>query len=318
VQLREDVLALFANVSMASTLDASTPRRPALASARLKAIGLMCAAVALFACLDSTAKVLVTSGYPIGQVVAARYISNLLILLVFINPWTMPRAFVSARPGKQVFRGMLLLGSTALNFVAVRYLQLAETMSIMFATPFITAILAGVFLGQWLGRARWLAIVLGFVGVLIVLRPGTGGLHWAAFLSLAGACCYAVYGLMTRDLAAHDPPETTVTFGSVMGAALAAPLLFLPGGAVLPATILDGALMIGMGAFGLLGHWCLILAHRHASAQELSPFIYTQMVWMIALGWLLFSDVPNAFTLAGAGVVICSGLYLLTLERRGR
>jgi drug/metabolite transporter (DMT)-like permease len=290
--------------------------RRTIAADRLAAIGMMCAAVACFAALDATAKYLVGNGYPAGQVVAARYISNLLLLLVVVNPWTVPGLFRTARPKLQLVRGVLLLGSTALNFVALRYLQLAETISIMFATPFITAVLAGLFLGQWLGPARWVAVAAGFLGVLVVTRPGFGGLHWAASLCFAGAICYAVYGLMTRQLAAHDSSLTTLAYGSLVGAACAAPLLAIPGGVVLPLTAYDALLMVALGGFGGIGHWFLILAHRRAPAQELSPFIYTQLVWMVGLGWLVFGDVPGAATLVGAAIVVASGLYLLALERR--
>lgn len=289
----------------------------ALRAARWVAIGLIAAAVACFSVLDMCAKLLVTSGYPAEQVVFARYASNAAILLLFVNPWTVPRAFVSAKPFRQTIRAVLLVGSSLMNFVALKYLQLAEANAIMFATPFITAILAGVLFKQWIGPWRWLAIACGFVGVLVVVRPGLGGLHWAAGLCLVGACCYAVYNLMTRDLAAYDPSVTTITLGSLIGALVAVPLVLVAGQIVWPQSLTDWILMGATGAMGLLGHWFLILAHRRASAQDLAPFTYTQIVWMILIGFLVFGDIPGLFTLIGAGIVVASGLYLLILEQRG-
>lgn len=294
-----------------SRADGTAPRRT-----RFIAIGLMCAAVAAFACLDTIAKYLAAVGYSTEQIVFVRYASNLTLLLLVVNPWTVPGVLRSERPVLQIGRAALLAGSTAMNFFALRYLQLAETVSIMFATPFITAILAGLVLKQWIGRARWVVIVIGFIGVLIVARPGLGALHWAAGLSFAGAVCYAVYNLLTRHLAAHDPPTTTLMLGSLYGVALTFPFILIPDVATLPKTTLDALLFVATGAFGLVGHWLLILAHRHVAAEALSPFIYTQIVWMVLLGWIVFGDVPHAATMIGAGLVIASGLWLLTLERR--
>jgi len=276
----------------------------------------MCAAVALFACLDTCAKFLTQAGYPPGQVVCARYVVNLLLLLVVINPWTVPGVLASARPGVQVVRGLLLLGSTTLNFIGLQYLQLAETSAIMFATPVIVAVLAGLFLKQWIGPGRWAAIAAGFLGVLVVTRPGFDGLPPAAFLAVAGAFCYAIYNLLTRELAGLDRPETTILLGSACGAIASLVFLALPGGVVMPASLRDWGLMLGLGFFGLVGHWCLILAHRHVSAQDLSPYSYSQIVWMILFGHLVFADVPSLYTLIGAGIVIASGLALLVMDRR--
>jgi drug/metabolite transporter (DMT)-like permease len=276
----------------------------------------MCAAVACFACLDASAKLLVGRGYAAEQVVFVRYAANLALLLAFVNPLTVPGVFRSARPGLQIARGVMIVVSSGTNFFALRYLQLAETVSIMFAAPFITALLAGLVLKQWLGPWHWAAIGLGFVGVLIVTRPGLGGLHWAAWLMVVGACAYAIYNLLTRAVAAHDSAATTITLGSLYGTLFSAPFALAPAAMRAPESMTDAALMLGTGAFGLVGHWLLVLAHRRASAQSLAPFVYTQLVWMILLGWTVFGDVPAPSTLLGAAVVVASGLWFLALERR--
>lgn len=174
--------------------------------------------------------------------------------------------------------------------------------------------LAGPILGEWLGWRRWAAICFGFVGVLLVTRPGAGGIHPAALLSLGGALCYAFYGIMTRALSRTDSNETTLFYSNLVGAVAMLPVL--PFVWTAPSDPLLIALMIVMGVFASLGHYLLIIAHRLAPASILSPFIYTQLVSTIALGYFVFGDVPNHWTMAGAATVIASGLYLIHRERK--
>lgn len=282
---------------------------------RLTGIALMCGAVALFALLDTVAKYL-SAQMPTSQIVAARYITAFLLALVLVNPITHPRLVVTGRPALQFVRSVLMLATTVFNFIAVRYLQLDQTLSIMFSAPFLVALLAGPVLGERLDWRRWAAIAVGFAGVLLVTRPGTGGIHPAALLMFAGALCYAVYGIMTRALARTDSNETTLFYTNLVGVVCMLPVL--PFVWTPPQDVLSWALMLVMGFFGGLGHYLLIVAHRLAPASVLSPFIYSQMVWMIALGYLVFGDVPNEWTLMGAGIVIASGLYLIHRERRRR
>jgi drug/metabolite transporter (DMT)-like permease len=279
---------------------------------RLAGIALMCGALFSFACLDAAAKWLNQTLDPV-LTVWVRYVGSVVFVSLFVNPWTTPGVARTARPWLQAGRSVLLLGSTALNFVALKYLQLIETVSIMFATPFIVALLAGPLLGERVGPRRLAAIAVGFLGVLIITRPGLGGLHPAAFLSLGGAVCYALYSIATRILAAHDSSATTMFYSGFAGIALVTPLV--PFAWSLPDSPLVWAMMVVVGGFGALGHWLLILAHARAPAPILSPFIYTQIVWMIALGFVIFGDLPDGWTLAGSAVVIASGLYLLYRER---
>jgi drug/metabolite transporter (DMT)-like permease len=280
---------------------------------RLTGIALMCGAVACFAFLDTTAKYL-SAEMPTSQIVAARYISAFLLALILVNPFNRPRLMVTRRPVLQIVRSVLMLATTVLNFVALRYLQLDETLSIMFSAPFLVALLAGRFLGESLDWRRWVAIVVGFAGVLLVTRPGAGGIHPAALLMFVGALCYAVYGIMTRALARTDSNETTLFYTNLVGVIFVLPIL--PFVWTPPGDALSAVLMVVMGFFGGFGHYLLIVGHRLAPASVLSPFIYSQMIWMIGLGYFVFGDVPNYWTLAGAAVVIGSGLYLIHRERR--
>jgi drug/metabolite transporter (DMT)-like permease len=279
---------------------------------RLVGIALMCGALISFACLDCSAKWLNRSIDPV-LTIWVRYVGSIVFVSMFVNPWTTPGVAHTARPWLQAGRSLLLLGSTALNFFALKYLQLTETMSIMFSTPFLVALLAGPLLGERVGPQRRAAIAVGFIGVLIITRPGLGGLHPAAFLSLAGAVCYALYSIATRILASYDSSATTMFYSGFAGLLLATPLM--PFVWSVPDSPLVWAMMVVVGALGALGHWLLILAHARAPAPVLSPFIYTQIIWMIALGFVVFGDLPDGWTLVGASVVIASGLYLLYRER---
>ena len=291
------------------SIDAVTPQERA---ARNRAIFLMLGALACFACLDASAKYL-GRGLPVLEVVGARYIVSALMALAVLNPLTAKGAFVSARPGLQIFRSTLLLLSTALNFFALRSLQLAETMSIGFVMPLAVALLAGPLLGEWVGPRRLAAIVVGFAGVLIVTRPFSGAFHPAMLVSLASVLCYALYSITTRKLAAHDSSSTTLLYSNLVGAVvLVVPVILMW---QTPQDALSWGLMIFMGLAASVGHFLLIAAHRLAPAAVLAPFVYMQLVVMLALGWFVFGDWPGPTTLAGAGVVIGSGLYLLYRER---
>src|SRR5258707_2360826 len=263
---------------------------------RLIGIGLMCGAVAAFACLDCMAKYLGTH-MDVMQVVGVRYVSAFLIALLFSNPISRPGLLRTGRPALQLGRSVLLLGSTFFNFMAFRYLQLDEALAILFSTPFMVAILAGPMLGEWVGWRRWIAIGVGLLGVLVVVRPGLGGLQWAALLSGGSAVCYAFYSITTRMLARYDSSQTTLFYSNMLGAAIMLPVL--PFVWTPPRSVLDAVLMVALGAFGAFGHYLLILAHRHAPASVLSPLMYTQLIWATAFGYLIFANVPSRRTLAG-------------------
>jgi drug/metabolite transporter (DMT)-like permease len=293
-------------------LAAAAPLPPDTGKTRLTAIGLMCSAVLLFALLDASAKWLSGSMDPV-QIVFARYAGSMILVSLLLNPWSRPGILQTRQPWLQAIRSLLLLGSTALNFFAVKYLQLAETVSIMFAGPLLVALMSGPMLGEWPGPRRLVAIAVGFLGVLVITRPGFGGMHPAALLSVLGCICYSFYSLATRKLAAFDSPETTMVYSGVAGTLAMAPLI--PFFWAMPQTPLTWFLLFGTGVLGGFGHWLLILAHRLAPASVLAPFIYSQIVWMIGLGWFVFGQLPDRWTFVGAGIVIASGLYLLYRER---
>ncbi len=272
----------------------------------------MCCAVLCFAILDAMAKWLGTH-IPVMQVVGMRYVTAFLIALAFSNPINRPGLLKSGRPWLQLLRSIMLFGSTIFNFLSFRYLQLDEALSILFSTPFLVAILAGPILGEWVGWRRWTAIMVGFAGVLVVVRPGLGGMQGAALLSFCSALCYAGYNIVTRMLSSVDSSQTTLFYANLFGFVIMTPVLPF---VWVPPSLLDMVLMVAFGCFGAGGHFLLILAHRNAPASVLSPFIYTQIVWATTLGYLVFANVPNQWTVAGACIVIASGLYLIYRERK--
>ncbi len=278
---------------------------------RLVGIGLICAAYICFTLLDTTAKWL-NHSIPTTQTVWSRYTFSVMIVFAFLNPWTKPGVLKTRRPALQVTRSILLFGSTMANFIAINYLQLAQTMTIALATPLLVALLSGPFLGEHVSRDRLLAIFLGFMGVILVARPGFGGIHPIAILSIIGMICYAVFSLMTRRLAGFDSTETTLVYSGLVGAIILS--VFMPLFWQKPPDLLTMCLMVATGAFGAIGHFFLIHAYRHAPAYILSPFMYTQLGWMILSGYLIFGDIPDQFTIAGGSIVALSGLYLIWKE----
>jgi drug/metabolite transporter (DMT)-like permease len=281
---------------------------------RLKAIVLMCAAVTLFACLDTMAKYLVShTGFSTAQVVWTRFTGQALLMAAIVGPWTIPSLLKTRKPVLQITRSFLMLACTACNFIAVQYLRLDQTVSIAFLAPLVVAALAGPFLGEWVGWRRMLAILIGFAGILIVVRPGFADVHWAFAVSLLSMLAYAFFMLLTRKLSTFDPPLVTLFYALLAGIILVAPLAFAHW--TWPSGALQWLALLSLGAFGGLGHYLLILAYRLAPASSVSPFLYFQLISMLSLGYLVFGDVPDRWTLAGSAVVIASGLYLVHRER---
>ena len=282
---------------------------------RLEGIGLICLALMLFSGLDTSAKWLTRHDIPAVQITWMRYLVAFLVVAVVFNPIRAPEAWRTKRPGLQLVRAFALFGSTIFNFLALRTLQLADTMSITFATPFLIALVAGPLLGETVGPRRWAAILVGFGGVLVVTRPGAS-FDPAMLWTFAAVVCYAAYAITTRMLSGVDASSSMLLLSAALPSALMIP--FVPGVWVWPHDLLSWALLCNVGLLGAIGHFFLIMAYGRAPASVIAPFTYTQIVWMITLGFLVFGDVPSVSTLTGAAIVIASGLYLLFRERAGR
>jgi drug/metabolite transporter (DMT)-like permease len=281
---------------------------------RVLAIAFMCGAMLCFTGLDTSSKWL---GFrlPVLQIVWARYVSATLIALAVARPWSRASVLRSKRPWLQALRSLLLLGATACVVLSLRQLQLAESATISFLTPVFVALLARPVLGERVGAERMIAIVVGFVGVVIATRPETSAFQPIVFVAVAGVVCNSGYVLATRKLAGFDSPRTTLLWTQAAGVLLLTPML--PWVWRKPEALHVWLVMGGLGAFAAAGHGLLIVAHKFAAAPALTPFSYTQLVWMIASGLLVLGDWPPTATLTGAALVVACGAWLALRERTG-
>lgn len=281
-------------------------RQPGERDRTLLAIGFMCMAVLCFVILDSVAKYL-SARHPVPMIVWGRFAVHFLALSMLAPVLGGRRLVATRRPWLQIGRGGLLVVATGSIFVAVKYLPLTQVYAISFTSPLFVALLAGALLGERVGIVRWLAIVCGFGGVLVVIRPDIE-MHWAVALPVLMAVAWALYQIATRALAATDTALTTLFFTGVFGVAVLTPLLPLFWSNF---ALREWALLAGAGVLALGGHLLLIRAYAMASASVLAPVVYVQIVWAALIGWIVFQELPDASTITGGAVVIASGLIVL-------
>lgn len=283
---------------------------------RLLAIGLAILAYLLFAVVDSCAKWLGQhGGLPTTEIVFVRYAGQLLFVTAIFLPSRGKQMFVTRSPKLEILRGLCLMGSTIANFTAIMFLPLTVTASISFTMPLILCVLSIPILGETVGWRRWLAIITGFVGVLVIIQPGTSGFHPAVLLSLVGACFTALYFLLTRKLAGVDSTTTQQFYAAFVATVCLVPLVW-PGGWVWPSDIVGWGAFITLGAAALVSHQMMTTAHRFAPATVLAPFGYVQIFFMTASSWLIFNQPPSVWIYVGAPIVIGSGLYIWLRERQ--
>lgn len=285
---------------------------------RFTAIGLMVAAVCLFSALDTSAKYLVThEGLPVLQVVWARFIGQFTLLLVLVplsGHLSVRALFTSNRPGLQLLRSVLMVSTTAFNFLALQFMRLDQTITVVFLAPLVVALLAGPLLGEWVGWRRLVAILVGFSGILIAMHPGLGGFNPAVFYAVGAMLTYAFFMLLTRYMAGFDPPMVTLFYSMFVGAIGGAP--FALSAWVMPNGGLPWVLLSILGVLGGIGHWLFLHAYRLAPASAIAPFLYLQLLTMVAFGYIVFGDVPDQWTLSGAAIIVSSGVYLVYRERQ--
>ncbi len=282
---------------------------------RLTGIGLISLTYVMFTLLDGSAKWLVGS-VPVLVVVWLRFLAHAVFASALLFPLR-GMALVRTRHLRwHLVRGLMFMAMTGINFWALQFLQLTVTASIFFTVPILVALLSAPLLGERLDAKRWAAILIGFAGVLVIVRPGSESFHPAMLLSLANAVLYAFFNMMTRKLAAYDPPETIQFLPAVVASIGLAPFAIAAWQS--PAGWIEWLMICLLGVFGGTGHYLLALAHRYAPASALAPFLYQQVLYMALFGYLVFGDVPDKEVWIGAAIVIASGLYLFARERRGR
>ncbi|MFM1765485.1 MAG: Riboflavin transporter [Pseudomonadota bacterium] len=274
-------------------------------------IALVTVTTLMFAVLDTSAKWLVQT-VPVLQVVWLRFVFHALLTTAIFMPSMGVGLFKIHNPRLQLLRGVMLALMTGLNFFALQYLQLAETGAVQFSVPILIALISALWLHEKLDLKKWLAICMGFAGVLVIIRPGSNGFHPAILLSIMNALLYAAFNLMTRRLAGSDHPISTQLASAMVPTVVLAPFAIWYWQT--PDSWQVWCVLVLAGLTGGLGHTASALAHRYATAAVLGPFLYQQIIYMSFGGWLIFGQIPDAAVVLGAGIVVLSGLYLLWRE----
>ena len=278
-----------------------------------RAVLFMLLAALLIPLLNASSKYL-TRHYPVIEITWARYAGHFVFMVLVFMPRRGTRLLVSRQPMLQLLRSALLCISTLIYISALAFVSLPTATAMSFTGPLIVTALAPIVLGESVGWRRWLAVGIGFLGALVVVRPGAGGVNEGAVILFASAFASALYQLLTRKLASHDPAETSITYIALAGFVLMTiPLPFVW---VTPATVWDMVVFAGLGVFGGFGHYFIVRAFELAPAPVVSPFNYGQLVGAALLSYIVFSELPDAWTWVGAGIIAASGLFMLYAERR--
>lgn len=290
-----------------------TVRRVAALSDEHRGILWILLTMALYASTNALAKHLMLS-YPVVQVVWARYAFQVLLVALLLRR-SLPRVMVTRSTRLQLGRSLLLLCSTVLFFSAISVIPLAEASAIMFVAPLLVVALSVPMLGEHVGPRRWSGVAVGFVGALIIIRPGGGVMQAAALAPLGAACAYALYEVSTRVLSRTDSPLTILAYTALVGtmvSSAAVPFFWQT-----PDTA-GWFFMVLLGAVSGSSHFCVIKAFAAAPAATVTPFGYTTLIWATIYGFVLFGDLPDGWTMLGAGIIVLSGLYIFRRERARR
>ena len=276
----------------------------------MRGIGLLLAATLFFSVSDVLAKIL-GERIPVIEIGWIRYVTFLVILLgVGVRDGRV--RFRVIHPWAQVIRGVMMVVSALFFIFSLRFLPIADAAAVGFVSPLLITALSVPMLGEVVGLRRWTAVGVGFVGVLIVIRPGTGTFQPAAFLVLASSLAWAVATILTRKIAGREDASATMLWAGMVGLvalSIAVPFVF-----VTP-SVMDVFLNVVLGAVATVGQYWMILAYRNASASVLAPFNYIQLIWSAGSGYLVFGTLPDGMTMLGASVIAVSGLYTIHRER---
>ena len=292
--------------------DASAPARGVTARDVRTGIVLMLCGTALFGCGESVVKLL-TRHYDTVQIVWGRYVFHAVVFLAIFARTGIVAQMRTARPWLQFSRSAILLLGTLLFFGALRYLPLADAVAINFFAPLLVTAFSIPILGEQVGIRRWIAILVGFAGVMVIIRPGLGVMHWAAILPLGTAVCYALYQVLTRIAGRTDHARTSLFWSAAVGTVVMS--IIVPFDWTAP-DAMGWVMMAATGCVFGFGHYLLIKGLERAPASVLAPFIYSQLIWAVTLGFLVFGDFPDGFSILGALIVTGSGLYVWHRETR--
>jgi drug/metabolite transporter (DMT)-like permease len=267
----------------------------------------MCVACALFPVQNAVVKLL-TGLYPYQEVVWVRLTTHLVLMCIVFLPRRGLALMRTRAPIQQMICSAGLLGATVFFFSAAKSVGVTEAIAISFVSPLAVTFLAWPLLGERVTLIRLASVVIGFAGVMIVIRPGSSVFQWSSFLIVGSAFSYAVYQIIVRRVAAVDSPATTA-FYSALGCTIATSF-FVPFYWKTPTHWQDVALMLSLGVSGGFGHYCVARAFSYAPANLIAPLNYTQMIGSVVIGYLMFAEVPDFYTWLGSAVIIAAGLLV--------
>jgi len=275
-------------------------------SGRAHGLLLLLAGTFVITLMDTLVKLMSVSHGTL-QIVWGRYVTQAILLFLVLEPRRSFARLRSAQLPLHAFRVASLFGANVIFFFALRTMTLADANTIFFSSPLFLTLFASFILGEAVGIRRWLAVAAGFGGVLLVMRPGVSPLGWAALLPLLAAVCSALYHVTTPVLARREDPANTLHFLALFAAVS---LSFVMPFVWTPLTLKWTAVLIAIGTLGTIGHLLLVRAFQAAPAATLSPFLYVYLIWATLLGWLVFGNFPAPTTIAGALIILASGLYV--------
>ena len=284
---------------------------PARADRPFRGIALILASTVFLGASDVTAKYL-SATLPSIEIAWIRFLVFALIMSPAMLSGSRLYALHTRRPGLQVMRGVALLASSLFFISGLRFLPIAEASATGFVSPLFVTALSIVFLGERVGVRRWIATAVGLIGVLIILRPGSSAFHPAAFFPIVSALAWAGTLIMTRMMSGREHAATTMTYSAIVGVCILSALVPLVW--VAPSWH-DIAFGVFIGVASTAGQWIVVLAFRYADASVLAPFSYTQLLWVSILGFVIFGEVPDVWTVTGAVFIVGSGLYTAHRER---
>lgn len=273
----------------------------------LHAIALMCLAVSLFPFMNAAAKLLAPD-YPLIQIIWARLVGHLALAIVLFLPVRGLRLFASTRPWLQVGRSLVQFFSNATFVVGLVYVPLATASAIGFCAPFVVTALSVPFLHERVGWRRWSAVIVGFIGVLFIIRPGAPGELWAMLMILLSTLFYAIYQVLTRMVAPYDDAITSILWMPLLGAIVLS--LVMPYYFVMPASLFDWLLFLSIGGIGGISHYMLVWAFRQVQVSVLAPLAYMELLTVVALGYAVFDNLPDPLTWFGLAIIVACGLYI--------
>lgn len=275
-------------------------------------VALMLMAMMLLPYLDVVAKFLGQQGMPVMQIVWARMAFGALLTLPFVLKHGGPAAIRPDQPWYHTLRAALLIAATFLFFSALKYLPIADALAIFFVQPLILTAISPFVLGEKVGPRRWAAVCVGFIGTLIIIRPGMAEVNPGTFYALGAGAALACYFAMTRRIAGRAPAMVTTFHTSLIGTVLTTALII---GTWQTPTPAQWGLLFLIGLIATVGHYCIVRAYDHAEASLLAPLAYTEMVMAVFAGWWFFGDLPDGYTLLGVSILIACAIYISVRER---